>query len=195
EDQFMDADDALQDDWSAHELPEKDREDVYQRIPKQIRRAVRKAHCGLGHPSRGSFLRMMRLGGASPAAMEYARDWVCPVCAACAAPTKPLEASTSTRPFGFNKVIAMDLKYLKDAAGKNHVALSVVDGGTSWHAACLLKTRKPEHVVRKLLALWVAPYGVPEIIVVDQGGEFDGAFIAMCEEYVVDTRVVGAHAP
>ena len=29
----------------------------------------------------------------------------------------------------------------------------------------------------------------------DQRGEFEGAFIAMCEEYSIDARVAGAHAP
>ena len=62
-----------------------------------------------------------------------------------------------TRPFGFNKVVCLDLKYLKDAAGKNHVALSAVDSGTSWHAACLVKTRKSDHVAKKLVAIWFAP--------------------------------------
>ena len=89
----------------------------------------------------------------------------------------------------------MDLKYLKDAAGKNHVALSIVDSGTSWHAAFLVKTRKSDHVTKKLVATWFAPYGAPEAPVVDQGGELEGVFIAMFEEYGIDTRVVGAHAP
>ena len=105
-----------------------------------------------------------------------------------------MEAGVRTRPFGFNKTVCLDLKYLKDGAGKNHVALSAVDAGTSWHAACVLKNRTPVHVVKKLLAIWFAPYGAPEMLVVDPGGEFEGAFIGMCAEYGIDTRVVGAHA-
>ena len=121
-------------------------------------------------------------------AMEYAQTCVCPVCASCAAPTKPLEASVRPRPFGFNKVVRLDLQYLKDATQKNHVALSTVDDGTGWHTTCLLKNNTPEHVAKKLLALWLASYGGPELLVVDQSGEFEGAFIAMCEEYSIDAR-------
>ena len=99
------------------------------------------------------------------------------------------------RPFRFNKTVCLDLKYLKDAAQKNHVALAAVDAGTCWHAACLLRNRTPEHVAKKLLALWFAPYGAPELLVVDHGGELEGAFIAMCEECAIDARVAGAHAP
>ncbi len=54
---------------------------------------------------------------------------------------------------------------------------------------------KPEHASKKLLVTWIAPYGAPELLVVDQGAEFEGAFIGMCEEYGIDTRVVGARAP
>jgi hypothetical protein len=194
EESFMDAGDVVEDDWSSNELPESVRADLYNRTPRETRRSIRKAHCGLGHPSQATFLRMLRLGGATPAAMDYAKAWVCPICAASAVPGKPLEAGVRTRPFGFNKTVCLDLKYLKDGAGKNHVALSAVDAGTSWHAACVLKNRTPVNVVRKLLALWFAPYGAPEMLVLDQGGEFEGAFIGMREEYGIDTRVVGAHA-
>ena len=37
-------------------------------------------------------------------------------------------------------------------------------------------------------------YGVPENLVLDQGGEFQAEFIAMMEEYGMDSKIVGAHA-
>ena len=89
EEGFMDADETAQDDWSSHELPERARAELYGRIPRETRQAARKAHRGLGNPSKDAFLRMLRLGGATPVAMEYARALDCPVCACCAAPTRP----------------------------------------------------------------------------------------------------------
>ena len=82
------------------------------------------------------------------------------------------------RPFCFYRTMCLDLKSLKEATPKNHVALSAVDASTCWHAACLLRNRTPEHAAKKLLALGFAPYGAPELLIVDQGGEFEGAFIA-----------------
>ena len=71
EENSMDADDTVQqDDWSSNELPEMLREELYQKTPKETRRAIRKAHCGLGHPSRSTFVRMLRLGGATPGVCE-----------------------------------------------------------------------------------------------------------------------------
>ena len=89
----------------------------------------------------------------------------------------------------------MDLKYLKDADEQNHVALSVVDGATSWRARTLLKTWQSSYVARKVLELWVVHYGLPETFVVDQGGEFEADFFAMCEDHGLDTNITGSHAP
>ena len=47
--------------WSEQELPEATRADVVRRVPKEIRRSVRRAHRGLGHPTRQAFLKMLRL--------------------------------------------------------------------------------------------------------------------------------------
>ena len=99
------------------------------------------------------------------------------------------------RPYGFNVSVSMDLKYLKDAQEQHHVALSLVDAGTSWHAGALVKNRTPKHVVSKIMDTWIMHYGVPKEFVVDQGGEFEAEFYAMCEEFGLDTRCVGSHAP
>ncbi len=108
--------------WSAQEVPEPHREEGG-RIPAEVRREVRKQHYGLGHPSKDTFLRMLRLGGASDAAIRYASIWRCPVCTASAAPGVPLSSSPRLRPSGFNKIVGIDLKYLKDAVGNRHIRL------------------------------------------------------------------------
>ena len=64
-----------------------------------------------------------------------------------------------------------------------------------WHAAGLLKNQKADHVFRKVVELWIAHHGSPEMFVVGQGGEFESAFIVMCEENGIDIGVVGSHAP
>ena len=56
--------------WSASELPESKREQLMKDVPRALRQQVRKTHVGLGHPTKEVFLRMLRLGGASPVAQE-----------------------------------------------------------------------------------------------------------------------------
>ena len=59
--------------WSDEELPEDKRNDLLVKVPKAVRQSVRRAHRGLGHPTRRVFLKMLRRGDASEAALEYAK--------------------------------------------------------------------------------------------------------------------------
>ena len=182
------------DNWSEEEIPENQREEIATKVPTSVRKSVRRMHRGLGHPSRSTFFKMSRIAGATDAAIIYAKAWICPTCAASAPPSRPLVASTRLRPYGFNVCVVMDLKYLKDAEGKNHVVLSMVCADTGCHVAALLKNRKARHVAKKVMRDWIAHYRVPDEIVVDQGGEFEGYFQDLCEQLGIDTRIVGAGA-
>ena len=46
-----------------------------------------------------------------------------------------------------------------------------------------------------VMAAWVMHYSVPVVFVIDQGGELEAEFIAMCEEFHTDTKIAGSHAP
>lgn len=72
--------------WSDNEVPWRHR-DVIGETTKSVRNEVRKAH-GLGHPSRDTLVRMLKLGGASPEACDYAKVWKCPFCVESAPPEK-----------------------------------------------------------------------------------------------------------
>lgn len=184
-----------QENWSEAEIPKDKRETITRNFPQAVRQAVRRMHRGLGHPSWSTFLKMMKLGGASTKALDDAKSWVCPTCAASAAPHRHLVASTRPRPHGFNTCMAMDLKYLKEADDKNFVASSMLCASIGWHEAVFVKNRKPRHVSNRIFMDWIAHYGVPDEIVVDQGGEFKGYFNDMCEQMGIDTRIVGSGAP
>ena len=46
-------------------------------IDVETKRHVRVAHRNLAHPSRETFVRMLRLGGATAEAIRYAKLWTC----------------------------------------------------------------------------------------------------------------------
>ena len=73
--------------WSGMEIPETYRREINGNTTPQVRRAVRKVHRGVGHPSKEVFLNMLRLANASGAVIAYAKVWVCPVCAAAQMPS------------------------------------------------------------------------------------------------------------
>ena len=87
-------------------------EDARHPVSGEVRKAVQYAHRQFGHPSRSTLLRMLKLSGATPEAIRFAKRWRRPVCESRKAPRHPAAATVSTRPFGFNKVVQMDVKYL-----------------------------------------------------------------------------------
>merc|ERR1711938_333879 len=132
---------------------------------------------------------MLRLAGATPPALVYARQWQCPVCAESVPPGRHLLATAAVRPYGSNKVLVIDVKYLKDAIENQLVALSMVDAGTGWHAAAFLKNRRAKHVARVLMNEWFKHYGVPESIIVGQGGEFESYFNGILEQFGINSKM------
>lgn len=49
-------------------------------ISREVKRAVEFAHRQLGHPSRSTLLRMMKLSGSNDEALRYARQFRCDLC-------------------------------------------------------------------------------------------------------------------
>ena len=163
-------------------------------IAPDTRKAVEQAHRQLGHPSRATLVRMLRLSGASEGAIENAKTWRCDTCATRAPPRHPTASAPGLRPYGFNKEHQVDLKYVKDCRGKKYVFLSMIDVGTVYHHGVMLKTRRSEYVASKWLKHWVSQFGVLARIIHDQGGEFESGFSALLEDLSLPSTVTGAHS-
>lgn len=163
-------------------------------ISREVKRAVEFAHRQLGHPSRSTLLRMMKLSGSNDEALRYARQFRCDVCAARRAPKHPMAATPTVRPYGFNIHVHVDVKFVLDSRAKKYAALSVLDLGTAKHDACMLKTRRSDYVASKFLRRWINVYGPPKAITHDQGGEFELAFTQLLEDMAIPSTVTAAHA-
>eukprot|EP00435_Cladocopium_sp_Y103_P070035 s255_g34.t1 len=155
---------------------------------------LQKIHERLDHPTNETLGRMLSLAGASKETIEAARELQCPVCQEVAPPGRYLKQRAEVRPTVFGKEVHCDLKYLHDAEGKLHVALSMVDAASSYHAAILLRNRNAEHVAKKMARHWCSIYGIPETLILDQGGEFDGEFIGWMESHGIHSKVSGARS-
>eukprot|EP00435_Cladocopium_sp_Y103_P037680 s1934_g10.t1 len=71
-------------------------------------------------------------------------SWRCDVCASRAPPKHGTAAAPGLRPYSFNRQHSVDLKYFQDSRRKLYVALSMLDAGTLFHQAVLLKTPRSE---------------------------------------------------
>ena len=163
-------------------------------VAPEVRKAVEQAHRQLGHPSRNTLVRMLRLAGATDGAVEHAKLWRCDVCASRAPPKHPTAAAPGLRPYGFNRHHLVDLKYFRDSRRKLYVALSMLDAGTLFHQAVLLKTRRSEYCADKWHKHWLCIFGAPAKIRLDQGGEFESGFTALLENYSIPSTVTATQA-
>ena len=166
-------DDALKEDEGDKDETE---EDQRHPIPQEVQKAVEFAHRQLGHPSRTTLVRMLKMSGATEEAVRHARRWHCAVCARRRAPKHPQVAAPGVRPYGFNKHIHIDIKYVYDSRKKKYACLSMLDIGTMKHDAVMVKTRQSAYVAKKFYRHWIGQYGPPEKITLDQGGEFEKTF-------------------
>ena len=151
-------------------------------------------HRRLGHPTNEALVRMLDLGGANQDLLKLASTLKCPTCELSAPPKRPLPARPEARPICFNSIVHLDLKYQHDFKKEIYVALSIVDGATSFHCAKLLRTRDPAHVAQKFLNAWIAVFGVPTTVLLDQEGEFETEFIAVLESHSIASKVTGSYA-
>ena len=131
-------------------------------ISEVAKQTVIQAHNHDGHPSRQSLLQMMRLAGSHPLAIERAEVYQCPTCIARSAPTETMKTTPTVRPYGFNDTIYIDIKFVHDTSGRAWAALStIVDAGTILHMACVVKTKQPCYIARKLMRNWITLFGAP----------------------------------
>ena len=155
---------------------------------------VRALHQRLGHPTKATLRRMLVLSGAPKEVIHEAENYNCPICLETAMRGRYLKQKAEIRPVSFGKELHCDLKYIHDHSNKLFVALSVVDAATSYHMAVLLRSRAAAHVARKFHRHWCSLYGCPEDVILDQGGEFDGAFVAWLEAHGIHSKLSGARS-
>ena len=154
---------------------------------------LHRLHQRLGHPTNQTLTRMLALSGASEDVLQQARSSECPTCQEMSAPGRYLKQKAEIRTTIFGKELHCDLKYIHDYKNQLFVALSVVDAATatSLHMAVLLRSRAPHHVARKLARHWCSLHGSPELLVIDQGGEFDGEFVGWLEAHGIHSKTTG----
>ena len=160
-----------------------------QSIPDEIRRQVRRAHNNLGHPSRATLLRLLRLAKATQQHVRYAQLWKCEICLRRLPPAAFRPSSAFSKPTRFNEAIAIDLKFLDDANQVTYVFMNILDIATRFSLMVLLDNKAAATVVAAFELHWVSWAGVPGSLAHDQGREFEGEYGEMLERLEAATVV------
>ena len=110
-------------------------------------------------------LRMMRIAGASPQHLRYAKVWVCEVCRRRQAPLLRRVASARPRPSRFGAVVAVDLKEVSDCTGRRCHALNILDVCMRYSMLVLVPNVESNTQAYVLFTRWAAWVGQPGMLI------------------------------
>lgn len=91
---------------------------------------IEKAHRGMGHPHHSRFLRILKMGRATPAALGLAKTFECSQCKESTRP-KPWRRAAPPRELSFNEVVGIDTVTIKHY-DHNIKCLNVICWGTRY---------------------------------------------------------------
>ena len=163
--------------------------------PKE-KNLVHKVHVNLGHPSRSDFIRVMRMARARPEVLEYIRrEYQCDLCQEHQKPS-PARPAAIHHTYEPNKVVGVDVVYMPGLTPDEQVpVLNIVDWGTCYQVLEPVQGMSAQKIWTAFTRSWARVFGMPEIVVVDQGREFMGSFAQQAGESGSLIRVIGARAP
>ena len=90
-----------------------------------------------------------------------------------------------------NETVAMDLKTID-----GRLVLHMIDHATRFSAACVVRNKEKETIVRGILEYWVRIFGSPGYFLFDNGGEFvNEDLIEFACKFNVTIRTTAAESP
>ena len=146
------------------------------------------------HASKEKLISLLKKSGCTDKEFFRLIGDCCSKCKFCQLYKKPYSRPVVGFPVSdkFNDVVCMDLKELEK--GKLWF-LHLVDAGTRYTGACLIKTKK-EVVVCRIFQIWIAYFGSPRKFHSDCGGEFCNEVMEeMSEKLGVEINTTSGEAP
>jgi len=157
----------------AEAMKGKTRKDGKLNIAADLRGEVFRLHRNLGHPDQWTFLRALRHAQAKPEIIEWVRsEFRCPICESARKPSLPRPGHL-VRNLAFNEVVGVDVCFF-EWRGNKYPLLNVLCWGTGLQIIERLSNVDAHETHQGILRCWFMPFGVPAIIIVDQGREFFG---------------------
>ncbi|CAE8625872.1 unnamed protein product [Polarella glacialis] len=171
-------------------LPEQPESD-----PQVLLRALKQLRRNLGHPEARALARAIRIAGGSHQAIRMALDFKCPSCARVAEPRPSLPAQLRDRRRQFGDGVAVDLFTLSDTAGAAKTFLNCVDLASRYQIVCAVGSKSPAVVLQAFAQCWLIPFGIPQIVICDMGGEFNREFSEELSLYGCGVKTTAAVSP
>ena len=164
-------------------------------VSAAVRQAVRRLHENTGHRSPQRLARALLIAGAPPEAVIAAKQLKCAVCEE-RRPPKARRPASLPGPREPGDQIALDIFDVFDAVGTRFAVLHAVDAVTKFQMATLVEQKSTAEVVKFLKERWAPVFGMPRVLVSDQGREFISIELeAFAEESGIFLYRIGVQAP
>ena len=146
----------------------------YYALPREMRQEVMRLHRALAHLPRMDLARILMDAGAKEEIVMWTkRHFRCPVCDSKVKPGAQ-RLSSAKRIWEFNKVVGLDHIHPK-FQNSTYDFLNMLCWGTSRQVVVHAEDGPTAKGTRRRVAVhWVQPFGLMELMVVDQGPEFTG---------------------
>ena len=143
---------------------------------------------------------MLKAGKAPKEYIEAAKAHRCNPCELTKVKPKTNKVGTP-KPYEFNNEIGLDVLELKDANGRYYDILNIVDYGTTFQQAFIVREGDTNGVPSSSACLdafvkgWVRPFGWPKNISVDRGLHNRGIFAQTLARKGVGNNPAGLESP
>ena len=160
---------------------EQERKKIWLSLPRRARITIRRLHRNFKHLPRNALVQMLRAAKAPKDFIEAAKSHRCDVCEATRPPARTNKVSRP-KPYVFNHEIGVDVFEVKDAAGTFYDLLNVVDYGTTFQQAFIVREGQTNGVPSSSNCLdafvkgWSRPFGWPKLLAADRGMHNRGVF-------------------
>lgn len=151
-------------------------------------------HRQFGHASSEKLKGLIKNAGVCSKNVFKLLDEVCNECKTCMIYKKPPLKPKVSLPWAtnFNQMVAMDLHEL----GPNLWYVHFIDHFTRLSAAAIITNKTTQEIIKQFFEKWISIYGPPELVLSDNGGEFNSAaFRDMAENLNIEIRTTPAYSP
>ena len=152
-----------------------------------------KLHRQFAHPPPEKLLKLLKCAGHFDKELVDCITKVSSDCCICKEYRKPPPRPVVGLPMAttFGECVAMDLKKFGDVQ-----LLHLVDHATRLSACSVIRSKKPDVIIREIFKIWISIYGCPEKFLSDNGGEFSNEpFRELCEKVNITVKTTSAESP
>ena len=142
-------------------------------LSRKVRSTLAHLHVALGHISNDKLARMMSQNGAKPVVLQAIKDLDCQICKQVVAPHTTPKAAYA-RPMSFNVRACADTFYVWDAKATKFAVTHVLDAFSLYQMAIATVDASAQSTLSLLRDGWIRAFGAPNVLMTDQGPEFQG---------------------